>query len=231
MDNAFASHCTALEFNGRTMVAPYHWLQKADIHQLIRGYSPGELMSWGQLGLLEEALELRSGLPSIAVMDWRLDMLMAHLECVINPGTMRAWVLRVVLAPDFIWLGLHQAGMMDAHTPAPPNVVRHHPAVAEVMLRHKLQFDKDWSVLHSTLRLFFGSANDGSIAPASLSPGIPKADVTVAPTPMDWEPTVTPTSMDRESSVTAVQGVPTTLEPEVEEDPYERRKRIRFNYR
>lgn len=220
MDFAVAALAAAsLEDNDRQMVAPCHWLQKADIHQLIRGYSPGEQMSWGQLDLMEEALELDSGFPSIPVMDWHVDNLMAHLVCVINPGSPWTWVLRVVLAPDFIWLGLHPAGTMDAHATALLNVVRHHPAVAGMMLHHRLQFDKEWLVLHSALKQHFGVANDGTIAPAPVSHGIPEADLAVDW--MDWCPSPTP----------AAPEVPTILEPEVEEDPYEQRKRVRAMWR
>lgn len=42
-----------------------------------------------------------------AVLD--LSELMGHLVCVIDPDSPHAWILRIVLVSDYIWLGMHWA--------------------------------------------------------------------------------------------------------------------------
>jgi len=46
--------------------------------------------------------------PLIITPCWNLNEFMGHLVCVIDPDS--SWIPRIILAPDYIWLGLHWDG-------------------------------------------------------------------------------------------------------------------------
>jgi hypothetical protein len=84
---------------------------RSDIQLLVSGYSRSGLHQWGQIGLFTQALGLGPiNDKSISVVAWELSELMAHVVCVIDPCSASPWFLRMVLTPDFIFLGLHWAG-------------------------------------------------------------------------------------------------------------------------
>lgn len=84
---------------------------RQQIQFLASGYTQGQLTQWGHEGVLQEVLgQGSSHEPAIIALAWDINELMGHLVCVIDPGSPHAWILRIVLAPDFIWLGLHFVG-------------------------------------------------------------------------------------------------------------------------
>ncbi|KAJ5146503.1 Protein of unknown function DUF3468 [Penicillium bovifimosum] len=48
--------------------------------------------------------------PDMFVLAWELSGLHTNLVVVVAPGTKNAWILRVVLTPEFLWFRLHWAG-------------------------------------------------------------------------------------------------------------------------
>lgn len=87
---------------------------RADIQLLVSGYSRGGLHQWGQVGLFSQVLgpvpNYNYTDKSIAVVAWELTELMGHVVCVVDPCSATPWFLRIVLTPDFVFLGLHWAG-------------------------------------------------------------------------------------------------------------------------
>jgi hypothetical protein len=84
---------------------------RSDIQLLVSGYSRGGLHLWGQVGLFTQVLGLGPmNDKSTAVVAWELSELMGHVVCVVDPCSAAPWYLRIVLTPDFIFLGLHWAG-------------------------------------------------------------------------------------------------------------------------
>lgn len=53
--------------------------------------------------------------PSILALAWDISELLGHLVCVVNPGSAQAWILRLVLAPECLWMGLHPAGALGGN--------------------------------------------------------------------------------------------------------------------
>ncbi|KAJ5092497.1 hypothetical protein NUU61_007367 [Penicillium alfredii] len=77
-------------------------------------YAQGSLSQWGPDGLFNEVLGLVPGAsPVIVPIAWDINGLLGHLVFVVNPGMPDAWILRIVLASEFLWLGLHPVGTTD----------------------------------------------------------------------------------------------------------------------
>lgn len=43
----------------------------------------------------------------VAITDWKLTELMAQFSCVVNPNSTQPGILRIIMMPDLIWLGLY----------------------------------------------------------------------------------------------------------------------------
>lgn len=85
----------------------------AQIQCLIRGYAPGQIITWGQDEVFQDVLGRQpSDESAILALTWDISELLGHLVCVVNPGSAQAWILRIILGPEFIWLGLHPAGTL-----------------------------------------------------------------------------------------------------------------------
>ncbi|KAJ5595459.1 uncharacterized protein N7459_001667 [Penicillium hispanicum] len=149
-----------------------HGFTKPQIQALASGYANGNLIQWGQRGLIQDVLELDSSHdPAIVALAWDLNELLGHLVCIIGAGSPQAWILRILLAPEFIWLGLHWAGTPETvslgeYYNSLVDAIRHRPLVAAAMLQHALQFDPEWLELLAALEKHFGGLH-GSLAHAT----------------------------------------------------------------
>lgn len=89
---------------------------RAQIQCLASGYAPGQFTIWGQGEVFQEVLgQGPSDEPAILALAWDISELLGHLVCVVNPGSAQAWILRIILAPEFIWMGLHQVVAAVCH--------------------------------------------------------------------------------------------------------------------
>lgn len=94
-----------------TSFSNVRFFSRADIQLLVSGYSRDGIHLWGQISLYIQVLGLASmNDPSIVVVAWELSELIACVVCVVDPCSAAPWYLRMVLTPDFIFLGLHWAG-------------------------------------------------------------------------------------------------------------------------
>lgn len=89
---------------------------RAQIQCLAGGYAPGQIITSGWDGVFQDVLgQGPSDEPAIVALAWDITELLGHLVCVVNPGSAQAWILRIILAPEFIWMGLHQAVTAVCH--------------------------------------------------------------------------------------------------------------------
>ncbi|KAJ5123070.1 hypothetical protein N7448_009167 [Penicillium atrosanguineum] len=96
-------------------MAIFRTFTRQQIHLLASGYDHGALFQWDCHDIIRGVLGLAPGHdPLIVALEWHLTELMGHLVCVIDPDSPHAWILRMILALDFIWLGMHWAGS-DSH--------------------------------------------------------------------------------------------------------------------
>jgi hypothetical protein len=75
-----------------------------DILLLVRGYARDNLEQWGHVGLLTQVFGQD---PHIHTIDWAIDELAAQLVCVVNANSPESLILRILVTPEFLWLGLH----------------------------------------------------------------------------------------------------------------------------
>ncbi|GLI77834.1 hypothetical protein PoHVEF18_006129 [Penicillium ochrochloron] len=197
---------------------------RADIQLLVSGYSRGSLHQWGQVGLFSQVLGLVPNYnytdKSIAVVAWELTELMGHVVCVVDPCSATPWFLRIVLTPDFVFLGLHWAG-----TDAPVSSLRtyYHFLVAAISQRplatgamacHPLPFDTEWLNLLCALEAHLGGkAGDIDHLPPSMSsiPAAAAANVPAATDVSSFVPAVAALEVDMkeiEEEAGVVGGVP-----------------------
>lgn len=81
------------------------------IEFLTSRYCHGGLTKWGNDEVFQGALGRDPGdEPAIIALAWEMNQCLGHIVCVIDPGSPRACILRIILAPDFLWLGLHFVG-------------------------------------------------------------------------------------------------------------------------
>lgn len=98
----------------RDMAAPnICTFTRQQIQLLVSGSAHRQLTQWGDEEVLQDVLGRGpSHEPTIVVLAWDINELLGHLVCVIDPESPHAWILRIVLAPDFLWLGLHFHGKL-----------------------------------------------------------------------------------------------------------------------
>ncbi|KAF3400152.1 hypothetical protein F1880_008131 [Penicillium rolfsii] len=163
------------------------FFSRADIQLLVSAYSRGSLYQWGQVGLFSRVLGLvpNNNDKSIAVVAWELSKLMGHVVCVVDPCSAAPWFLRIVLTPDFVFLGLHWAGTDSPVTlgeyyhflvPA----IRQRPLATGAIACHLLSFNTEWLNLLDALEAHLGgNVGDLDHLPPSMS-SIPAAAAAAA---------------------------------------------------
>lgn len=102
-------------------------LTKAGLRLLAARYLNGEFeaRSWGKTQLLDEFWGEEPTDATITPLATTFAPLLAQIICAISAGgPTPAWVLRVVLTPEFLWLGLHQTAFSKFNRktlPSSPN--------------------------------------------------------------------------------------------------------------
>lgn len=85
---------------------------RSDIRLLVSGYTRVGLRQWGQIEIFAQVLgQGPMNDRSLAVIAWELDELTGHVVCVVDPCSTAPWFLRIVITPDFVFLGLYWAGV------------------------------------------------------------------------------------------------------------------------
>jgi hypothetical protein len=85
---------------------------RVDIQLLVGRYTRLGLRQWGKIEIFTQVLGLGPmDDRSIAVIAWELNELTGHVVCVVDPCSTAPWFLRIVLMPDFVFLGLYWAGI------------------------------------------------------------------------------------------------------------------------
>ncbi|KAJ5447343.1 hypothetical protein N7445_002164 [Penicillium cf. griseofulvum] len=119
--------------------------------------------------------------PEMRVLTWELIELLCNMVIVVGPGSPHSHLLRVVLAPEFAWFGLHWAGMPHpAQVPIYPSdlldLLHSRPLAASVALHQNLGVSDEWKSL--VRRLWAHLEPYSSYLPASrLQPAAGNTDV------------------------------------------------------
>ncbi|KAJ5282964.1 hypothetical protein N7505_000944 [Penicillium chrysogenum] len=95
---------------------------KSGLQVLAGEYLAGPLLKWDEMSLFNQLFAAGSE-PEMSVLTWELTELLCNMVIVVGAGSPQSYLLRVVLAPEFAWFGLHWAGMPHpgAHLlPRPP---------------------------------------------------------------------------------------------------------------
>ncbi|KAJ5772339.1 hypothetical protein N7520_002868 [Penicillium odoratum] len=111
-----------------------------------------EFNSWGQSTLLGDLLA--GPTPLIVAFDWVVTSLVVTMTCAIaSTGRAPAFVLRVVLTPEFLWVGLHRTALsvMELCKAGPADLVSRFPPVSTSALATPLACDEKW--IQQTLEL------------------------------------------------------------------------------
>ncbi|KAJ5889553.1 hypothetical protein N7504_010363 [Penicillium tannophilum] len=124
-------------------------LTKAGLRLLAARYINGEFeaRSWGKTQLLDEFWGEEPTDATITPLATTFAPLLAQLICAISAGgPTPAWVLRVVLTPEFLWLGLHQTAfsLMEVGNISPADICRVSPLVTAGVITTNLSYDESW---------------------------------------------------------------------------------------
>ncbi|KAJ6088572.1 hypothetical protein N7486_009833 [Penicillium sp. IBT 16267x] len=125
-------------------------ITKAGLQLLAARYTTGqyEAHAWGQTHLLNEFWGVEpENATIITPLATSFAPLLAQLICAISAGGLTpAWVLRIVLTPEFLWMGLHQTPfcLMEVGDVSPVDICRHYPLVAGGSIAANLSFDESW---------------------------------------------------------------------------------------
>ncbi|KAJ5542817.1 hypothetical protein N7461_008820 [Penicillium sp. DV-2018c] len=97
--------------------------------------------------------------PEMFVLFWELGELHANLIVVVAPGSQNAWILRVVLAPEFLWLGLHRAGLehpvpITTYSCNLSSLFSSRPLVASMVSHYNMGVSDKWGSLINPLRAY-----------------------------------------------------------------------------
>ncbi|KAI3114332.1 hypothetical protein CBS147331_4144 [Penicillium roqueforti] len=120
--------------------------------QVIAGkYLAGPLLKWDEMSLFDQLFAAGSE-PEMSVLAWELTELLCNMVIVVGPGSPEAFLLRVVLAPEFAWFGLHWAGMPHpAQVSTYPSellgLLHSRPLAASAAFHQNLGFGDEWESL------------------------------------------------------------------------------------
>ncbi|KAJ5542818.1 hypothetical protein N7535_005242 [Penicillium sp. DV-2018c] len=149
---------------------------KGDLRVLAGEFRSGKILKWDDMSLF--ANFFAEGIdPEMFVLFWELGELHANLIVVVAPGSQNAWILRVVLAPEFLWLGLHRAGLehpvpITTYSCNLSSLFSSRPLVASMVSHYNMGVSDKWGSLINPLRAYLpamaasaGAANT-TIVPA-----------------------------------------------------------------
>ncbi|KAJ6179817.1 hypothetical protein N7519_010278 [Penicillium mononematosum] len=142
---------------------------KSGLQVLAGEYLAGPLLKWDEMSLFDQ-LFAASSEPEMSVLTWELTELLCNMVIVVGAGSPQSYLLRVVLAPEFAWFGLHWAGMphpaqVPTSSPGLLNLLHSRPLAASAALHQNLGIGDEWKSL--VLRLWAHFEPYGS----SLRPG------------------------------------------------------------
>ncbi|KAJ5213904.1 hypothetical protein N7449_001073 [Penicillium cf. viridicatum] len=129
-------------------MAPF---SKSGLQVLAGEYLAGPLLKWDEMSLFDQLFAAGSE-PEMSVLTWELTELLCNMVIVVGPGSPKAYLLRVVLAPEFAWFGLHWAGMphpaqVPTNTSDLLDILHSRPLAASVALHQNLGVNDEWKSL------------------------------------------------------------------------------------
>ncbi|CRL18229.1 unnamed protein product [Penicillium camemberti] len=129
-------------------MAPF---SKSGLQVLAGEYLAGPLLKWDEMSLFDQLFAAGSE-PEMSVLTWELTELLCNMVIVVGLGSPKAYLLRVVLAPEFAWFGLHWAGMPHpAQVPTNTSdllaLLHSRPLAASVALHQNLGVGDEWKSL------------------------------------------------------------------------------------
>ncbi|KAJ5529405.1 hypothetical protein N7527_002798 [Penicillium freii] len=166
-------------------MAPF---SKSGLQVLAGEYLAGPLLKWDEMSLFDQLFAAGSE-PEMSVLTWELTELLCNMVIVVGPGSPKAYLLRVVLAPEFAWFGLHWAGMSHpAQLPTNSSdlldLLHSRPLAASVALHQNLGVGDEWKSL--VRRLWAHLEPYSSYLPADDNDVLPRMeDVEYPPSPVE----------------------------------------------
>ncbi|KGO62330.1 Protein of unknown function DUF3468 [Penicillium expansum] len=124
---------------------------KSGLQVLAGEYLAGPLLKWDEMSLFDQLFAAGSE-PEMSVLTWELTELLCNMVIVVGPGSPQAYLLRVVLAPEFAWFGLHWAGMphpaqVSTYSSDLLDLLHSRPLAASVALHQNLGLGDEWKTL------------------------------------------------------------------------------------
>ncbi|CAG7946478.1 unnamed protein product [Penicillium olsonii] len=139
--------------------------------QVLAGmYLGGLLLGWDQYGLFDSLFD--TGIdPEMCVLHWNFSALLSEMMLVINLGKANAFLLRLNMAPEYIWLGLHWAGTpenvpISAYLSSLGDLLADRPLLAGAVLHRTDPVNQQWQPIMGALLQYLDSAS-ASVAPAT----------------------------------------------------------------
>ncbi|OQD64074.1 hypothetical protein PENPOL_c008G02331 [Penicillium polonicum] len=166
-------------------MAPF---SKSGLQVLAGEYLAGPLLKWDEMSLFDQLFAVGSE-PEMSVLTWELTELLCNMVIVVGPGSPQAYLLRVVLAPEFAWFGLHWAGMphpaqLPTNTSDLLDLLHSRPLAASVALHQNLGVGDEWKSL--VRRLWAHLEPYRSYLPANDNDVLPRMeDVEYPPSPVE----------------------------------------------
>ncbi|CAG8057790.1 unnamed protein product [Penicillium nalgiovense] len=188
---------------------------KSGLQVLAGEYLAGPLLKWDEMSLFDQLFASGSE-PEMSVMTWELTELLCNMVVVVGPGSPHSYLLRVVLAPEFAWFGLHWAGMphpgnyssssiekKKTHTNLPLaqvptsspdllHLLHSRPLAASAALHQNLGVGDEWKSLVLRLWAHF-EPYSSCLRPGQLQPAaaanilLPMEDVEYPPSPVQGD--------------------------------------------
>ncbi|KAJ5474333.1 hypothetical protein N7475_003899 [Penicillium sp. IBT 31633x] len=159
-------------------IAPF---SKSGLQVIAGEYLAGCVLKWDEDSLFDQ----------LFAAGWELSELLCNMVIVVGPGSPEAFILRVVLAPEFVWFGLHWAGLpypgkhqlpmiespidtnlhlvpLSTYSSHLPDLLQSRPRVASMALHQNMGVGDQWKSLVRRLWVHFepyglrSSANSGN---------------------------------------------------------------------
>ncbi|KAJ5919179.1 hypothetical protein N7466_010122 [Penicillium verhagenii] len=150
-----------------TAVAPP--FPASDLLGITTRYVAGQA-GWGDSRLLGALVSANAAV--VIPVAQEVGVMSASLVCVVGTGaSSQAWVLRMVLAPDFVWLGLAptQLSVEQACSPAGVDSTRHIPLTAVGVFNSTLPLEESWTQLLVALRQHSPAVQETGVAPQDVT--------------------------------------------------------------
>ena len=186
---------------------------KSGLQVLAGEYLAGPLLKWDEMSLFDQLFAAGSE-PEMSVLTWELTELLCNMVIVVGAGSPQSYLLRVVLAPEFAWFGLHWAGMphpgkypsssieemthanlpsaqVPTSSPDLLNLLHSRPLAASAALHHNLGVGDEWKslVLHlwAHFEPYSSYTRPGQLQPAAANILLPMEDVEYPPSPVQGD--------------------------------------------